>query len=421
MSPNVFSMFPYSAMPHDHDPCRDHPGYDQWYAESESSEPLSDGMSQLLRRELENIFYESAARHRRDDCDEVEIRQRWYRDPDNYGMMPTLNHLQIDEAYFTSIRHYSELEYYLNKTTAMYIDVPGKLDCYSDVNMGRYIYRQWYRMHGGRPSLQRHHYFTNATWIRENGPHTISEIIKFHRSLCDSVSARLDDPVGFGNYRNFKNPEDSEDSEDSGDLELRSSGDRPTPSYSAKSWRSHGFTLGHLYRAMFIVVDDQVARDIVRGARLGREAGWERNISQYTVLLVKTGDDTHLSSPICFNPLVESGMTLAVNRADVGGNVEGEDVVRVKLDVAMKFILDLVHREEEAIPCVRQAAELLREEHDNECQRWVERVLEHAMEVGIDNNGFTWQCIRRAQARLNGEAFDVEQINPIFEALTYWW
>ncbi|XXG95145.1 hypothetical protein Hte_001405 [Hypoxylon texense] len=115
---------------------------------------------------------------------------------------------------------------------------------------------------------------------------------------------------------------------------------------------------------------------------------WE--LPQYNVLLVKTGDDTHLSSPIYFKSLIESGMTLAMNRPDVGGDME-EDVVRVKIDVAMQFILDLMRREEEALPSVGKAAKLLREGHEEACKRWVERVMQHVEEFGIDNNIFTWE------------------------------
>lgn len=179
---------------------------------------------------------------------------------------------------------------------------------------------------------------------------------------------------------------------------------------------------------MLIVVDEQVCRENTERAPAAKgptlqyydERNLQRELPQYNVLLIKTGDDRHLSSPICFESLVESGMTLAVNRLDVGGNMEGEDVVRVKIDVAMKFILDLMRREEEALPSVGQAAKTLRGEHEKACERWVGRVMKHAQKFGIDNNRFTWQGIRRAEARLNGEAFDVDQVLHYPEMITRW-
>jgi hypothetical protein len=72
----------------------------------------------------------------------------------------------------------------------------------------------------------------------------------------------------------------------------------------------------------------------------------------------------------------------------------------------------LIRREKEALPHIYEAAEALDTELDELCEQWIERVLEHAAEVGFDNNGFTWKAIRRARTRLNGEAFDIYQISP---------
>lgn len=85
-------------------PLPDHPSWDQWYAQSNTSEPLSDDMSRLLRRELEDLFYEHAATHRR--LDQGEFRPRWKRDPAAGSMamhrMLIVNELQADKTYFNS-------------------------------------------------------------------------------------------------------------------------------------------------------------------------------------------------------------------------------------------------------------------------------------------------------------------------------
>ncbi|MBE3044882.1 hypothetical protein IMZ48_20440, partial [Candidatus Bathyarchaeota archaeon] len=46
--------------------------------------------------------------------------------------------------------------------------------------------------------------------------------------------------------------------------------------------------------------------------------------------------------------------------------------------------------------------------------------LKHAGKVGIDTNGFTWKAIRRARARLNGEAFEKEQVSSRCDRLSSW-
>jgi hypothetical protein len=140
-------------------------------------------------------------------------------------------------------------------------------------------------------------------------------------------------------------------------------------------------------------------------------------LSRHPVLLVRTGDEAHLSAPISFQSLLDSHRALPMGRNDYGS---WEDAIRLRLDHALEFIEDLIRREEEALPHVRQAAEALDTELDELCEEWIERVLEHATEVGFDNNGFTWQAIRRAHARLNGEAFNIYQIAPDWKWLRSW-
>jgi hypothetical protein len=48
----------------------------------------------------------------------------------------------------------------------------------------------------------------------------------------------------------------------------------------------------------------------------------DQRLSQYTVLLVKIGDEAHLYSPISFLPLFEAGLALDVRRHDYYGASE---------------------------------------------------------------------------------------------------
>ena len=189
-----------------------------------------------------------------------------------------------------------------------------------------------------------------------------------------------------------------------------------------------------MFRALFMVVGDQVLKEGTKdhSDANGRNtiAEWirrpmkqpyedtmaytqkwtERLVRNYTVLLVKTGDEGHLSSPISLQSLLESGQTLTVGREDLG-NCPESDVVRIKVDVALQFILGLIRKEEAALPKLARAAEALEEEQNVGCERCVDRVLNHAEEVGFDENGFTWMAIRRVRARLVGEAFQDQQVN----------
>ncbi|KAM0547787.1 hypothetical protein ACHAPJ_010248 [Fusarium lateritium] len=141
--------------------------------------------------------------------------------------------------------------------------------------------------------------------------------------------------------------------------------------------------------------------------------------STVTVLLVKSGDESQLSSPISFLPLFDAGLALDVNREDYKDGVE-PTVARVALDVAIRFIWELLMKEEAAAQEAAKVAERLREEQSAFCEAWVSKVIAHSQEIGIDANGYSWLAIRRALARKNGEAFDDDQVNPMWEWLRHW-
>ncbi|KAI0143704.1 hypothetical protein GGR57DRAFT_518184, partial [Xylariaceae sp. FL1272] len=141
--------------------------------------------------------------------------------------------------------------------------------------------------------------------------------------------------------------------------------------------------------------------------------------SQFSVLLVRTGDDAHLSSPVSFQSLYDMKKALPVNRPDLGQDASenGMDVVRVNIDTALEFILDLIRREQETVPHVGLAAETEMAQQEKTCEDWVEGVMNHADRVGIDVNGFTWEAVRRVQAAKNGEAFHQYEVNPICDMI----
>ena len=140
------------------------------------------------------------------------------------------------------------------------------------------------------------------------------------------------------------------------------------------------------------------------------------------MLLVKTGDDDHsLSAPISFQPLFESGQVVPLDCGDhPGEGYNPEHMVRVRLDHALAFVEGLIRREEKALPHLQEGRESLQNELNELCDGWINRVLEHASSVGWDKNGFTWMAMGRARARVNGEAFDGNQIAPSWDDISMW-
>ncbi|RKK84028.1 hypothetical protein BFJ69_g2330 [Fusarium oxysporum] len=147
----------------------------------------------------------------------------------------------------------------------------------------------------------------------------------------------------------------------------------------------------------------------------------EREMAKCTVLLVKTGDEAHLSAPVSFEPLFDAGLALNVNRDDCDdGYGDGETAVRVNLDVAVRFLWGLLQKERGALRGLGEIARELEAEQDMLFEKWLDKVMRCSHEVGFENNYHTWSATRRAAARLNGEAFDVDQVFPFWERLRSW-
>ncbi|KAI1323246.1 hypothetical protein F5Y16DRAFT_351484 [Xylariaceae sp. FL0255] len=278
--------------------------------------------------------------------------------------------------------------------------------------LGRYIWRKWFHWHDRRPPFLAYEKFSKPIGLKDNEPRDIQNIREFHRSLCEAVSNGLNQQ---------KLPK-------SKPLTRHEKAKPPQPE-DLRTYVECGREMAHLFRAIVIIVDNQVLRykDPEIYAALGLAPHTPPNstrcadgrdwiISQSSVLLFKTGDDAHLSSPISFQSLYDSGKALPVDRPDCD-KIEGEAVVRIKIDDALEFVFDLIQREREAIPALGAAADKEDKQHQDVCGRWIDGVLEHAGQVGIDVNGFTWEAIRRAKAAANGEAFDVNQVDPPWNQL----
>lgn len=369
---------------------------------------MPDEASSLIRKELRAIFFEETALYLRG----VEpYRLGWRRG----GLLTTIKEPTLSKQRFAP----QDTMSYLNKQIMVYFE-PTSVTSVEDDRLGRYVYRQWLRLHNGRPPFQRHSFFAKAVQIGDKGPQNLDELTAFHKDLCGVISDHLDDTVDF--YPEF----------DQG-MGMSPVAERPAlfgprPDQRVQSWRNHGYNICHIFRALYMVVDDQSLSEARGPARARRERedaaryleeAHDHRLSQYTVLLVKTGDEAHLHSPISFLPLFEAGLALDVRRDDYYGASQ-DRVVRVKLETAIRFVGELLRKEERSLKHLRQEAQRQRDEQEELCEAWVERVMEHSEDIGLEANGYTWLATRRARARLNGEAFDEDQVNPSWEHLNHW-
>ncbi|OTA69234.1 hypothetical protein K449DRAFT_428666 [Hypoxylon sp. EC38] len=250
--------------------------------------------------------------------------------------------------------------------------------------MGRYIWRKWFHWHGGRPPFLGYQKFAKPIGLAGSKPRDIQNIREFHCSLCGAVSIGLSQQ---------ELPKPSPSTHRSSQKRLQPRDPKSPQLTDLKTYKD---------RDIYPISSPEM--------ELPQETQRDWIVSQYIMLLFRTGDDAHLSSPISFQSLYDSGKALPVNRPDCRD--DGINVVRVKIDTALEFVFDLIHREREMMLSVGSAAEIENRQHSEACEKWVDGVMEHVGKVGIDTNGFTWEVVRRAKAAFNGEAFDNDQINP---------
>ncbi|KAI4202022.1 MAG: hypothetical protein LQ346_002044 [Caloplaca aetnensis] len=251
------------------------------------------------------------------------------------------------------------------------------------------MYEEWRACYPeNRPNIDYGHFLANPVRITSAGPTTVSEVLEAHRSLCAQTSTLLTQAHAKANER----PEN-------------------IPAWYAQY---NHYSLTPLYPAIILIMDrvNDSAKELSTAAdgflRLQRFAQLQ------TILLVRTGDDEQLSASISFDSLKDQSLPL--DRSDATG--QEDNIIRVTLATAVKFITNLEEREASAQPDTHYrklidpslcpwAPEGF--EGDNQVcydpETWADANLAMTERDGCDNNFMTWQSIRRILARREGEDF----------------
>ncbi|CAJ0549868.1 Ff.00g064630.m01.CDS01 [Fusarium sp. VM40] len=183
----------------------------------------------------------------------------------------------------------------------------------------------------------------------------------------------------------------------------------PPFSPEVQSFRDHGYMLRPLFRALFLVFDHL---SLSETPDLCLQAGnytqciqqiLSHEVSNYPVLLVKTGLKEDFSSSIKFLSLFNAGLAMNVDRQNYYKGLE-PSVVRVRLDTAIQFIWDLLQMEQ----------------NDCDYQAWVSNAVTLCQQVGLEGQGDSWLAIRRSLARKENESFDLDQLSPYTESQEKW-
>ncbi|KAK2597560.1 hypothetical protein N8I77_012339 [Diaporthe amygdali] len=266
---------------------------------------------------------------------------------------------------------------WLNQTTAIYFEPEFEErgpDYIGVPYIGRGVFAAWQEVNMQReeePNVQQKRYFANPIMLL-GGPkiRPITDIITTHRYICDALADMQDKPVS------SKDP---------------------------YSWVEHGAEMGVVYPSIIIVVDD------ARNYWIGKSEAESRDImfKEFSVLLVRTGNEEHLSEPIDFSSL--AGTILPLSRDELSQLEDKQQVIRVRLDTAVRFIMELERREQVRCPRLMAMKNILDEETFRDADKFAAGALAMAEENGsIDRNFNTWEAVRRARACLDGESFYVD-------------
>ncbi|KAJ0146714.1 Uncharacterized protein HZ326_10567 [Fusarium oxysporum f. sp. albedinis] len=181
-----------------------------------------------------------------------------------------------------------EIFKFLNKEIAVYIDADtvGNMDL---GYLGRYLYLAWLHLHEGRPPFQGGGFFPKPFQIPKQTAESLDELSSFHRDLTHTLSVHLDDPVHFQQGRDHA-----------------TIASQPV-SPSIQSFKDHCYLIRPLFRVIYMVVDDQALAEYTKPLPVPERENedWMALRSQFrvhqvlihTILLVRTGQDSHLSFP----------------------------------------------------------------------------------------------------------------------------
>ena len=331
-----------------------------------TEEPLSDEMKTRVRLELES-FWNS---FRRDAIYRRETKFCWMREDSilKIGETP----IQIGPA---------ELERFCNKPTTFYFDQPAQRNGRCPGLIFGCIYEEWFRCHHGDPNIEFGHFFASPVQITSAGASTVAGVVEAHKSICDQVASLL----------------------------ARSACDKPesdsTDGSKARWPNPNHYKLPSLCRTIIVIIDQL---NLDTGPNPGQVVLQEQS-RRKSVLMVRTGDESHLSAPIDFQSI--KAECLPLNKADVTD--ENLDFVRVSLATAVDFVAKLQWREDAAFSDSRGSLAVDGSlcptgvrggapKHHLSATTWASELIQEAEIKGYDNVCDTWSAIRRLQARDRG-------------------
>ena len=172
-------------------------------------------------------------------------------------------------------------------------------------------------------------------------------------------------------------------------------------------------------RALITILDELPPKPVLVSDRL---IPLNQNSQIFNVVLILTGDNSGLSTPVTFDSLRSRSLPLA--RTDFISNNEVVDAIRVPIALAVSFVAELERKEQATLhgmgssrvdvsicpfavpngPCIPSADE------------WVDEVISRAVDKGKENVYETRVALSRIKAAQRGEEDPYGGLPPYFNA-----
>ncbi len=202
------------------------------------------------------------------------------------------------------------------------------------------IWNAWFDALGREPHIQLDEFFAVPGSVGENDAKTISEILRAPKYICAQVRGTL------------------EEKRAGAEIAL------------SKTWQDpRYFKLHPLCEALIAVFDEYnfvAARKHADGFR-----HYDDVAQNQSILLVRTGHEDKLSAPISFDSLKHKALPLT--RSEDMGII---DIIRVPLQVGVRFVANLLLREEAAFPESVLGGPHISKELDHPFMKWEREALD---------------------------------------------
>ncbi|KAL9609792.1 MAG: hypothetical protein Q9167_005470 [Letrouitia subvulpina] len=360
-------------------PCERRPRSDSeadlyWKNIETTTVPISQDLQELIRADLKKLWYWERLEKSR-----WKVKVNWYTD-DTHRVVLKDETGTVTPKQFLLFCNKATAFYYLQ--TAHHKDSRGNMTLIPGIIFAM-IAREWLQYHTFKPNIEFKHYFANPVRIATGGPSDVPGIIQAHKSLCRQSSELM-----------IKARQG-----DLWDLGLR-------------GVNLDNYDIHPLYKAVILLCDDfnmRVEPDSNDVFDL------QEAVYSQTILIVRTGEEVGLSSPISFSSL--KGKTLPLKRPELGENSNVE-VIRTSLADGIRFVCDLEEKEFRAYPqSVHNCGSDQRlnpssptwtgksEDASKDPDTWADALIEAGNMYGYDEDDATRISIRRVQAAMIGENF----------------